>query len=375
VIALLGGCLATSTAAWAQSTTTSEPTATTERGVGALPPDVVDAAIRLAKTSEQLLASERELADVQKQQEDVRAVLGELDARISTTGDRLATLKASVRARAAEVYVRRGSGPLLPPVIDNRQTLNAGQSYAAAANSVDDAQIDALARMQDRLAEDRQKRVEARDALERTALDLIQTQSDLRRLQADAQQRLNEWGGVTVLGPAALTADQLTAWFESTHVRPNLPAGLQISDLAHLFIDEGELAGVRGDLAFAQSIIETGSFTEFKGYNFSGIGVCDSCTGGLLFDAARDGVRAQMQLLRNYADPSSRAADLPVPLSPVLYGSDPVEAARLFDTFFLKGSAPVWNAMGGGNWATDPNYAGKVLSTYARMIAFVAKAS
>ena len=33
---------------------------------------------------------------------------------------------------------------------------------------------------------------------------------------------------------------------------------------------------------------------------------------------ARDGVRAQMQLLRSYADPTSRASDFTVPLSPEL---------------------------------------------------------
>jgi Mannosyl-glycoprotein endo-beta-N-acetylglucosaminidase len=144
---------------------------------------------------------------------------------------------------------------------------------------------------------------------------------------------------------------------------------------AELYVEEGALAGVKGDIAFAQSIIETGSFTEFHGFNFSGIGVCDSCTGGYLFGAARDGVRAQMQLLRSYADPTSRAAELPVSLSPVLYGSDPVMAARRFDTFFLKGAAPLWNEMGNGNWATDPYYAGKVLGVYARMLVFVGKSA
>ena len=39
---------------------------------------------------------------------------------------------------------------------------------------------------------------------------------------------------------------------------------------------------------------------------------------------------------------------------------------------FLKGAAPLWNEMGNGNWATDPYYAGKVLSTYAKMLAFAA---
>ena len=69
---------------------------------------------------------------------------------------------------------------------------------------------------------------------------------------------------------------------------------------------EGQAEGVRGDLAFAQSIVETASFGVAAGSNYSGIGVCDSCTGGYAFPTPLDGVRAQIQLLRNYADPDSR---------------------------------------------------------------------
>ena len=31
-----------------------------------------------------------------------------------------------------------------------------------------------------------------------------------------------------------------------------------------------------------------------------------------------------------------------------------------------------WNVMGAGNWATDPLYAGKVLTIYSRMLTFKA---
>jgi hypothetical protein len=36
------------------------------------------------------------------------------------------------------------------------------------------------------------------------------------------------------------------------------------------------------------------------------------------------------------------------------------------------GRVPYSNLMGNGNWATDPDYAAKVLATYARMVAFAA---
>ncbi len=41
--------------------------------------------------------------------------------------------------------------------------------------------------------------------------------------------------------------------------------------------------------------------------NFAGIGACDSCAGGDRFANAREGVRAQIQLLRFYADPTAAA--------------------------------------------------------------------
>ena len=86
-------------------------------------------------------------------------------------------------------------------------------------------------------------------------------------------------------------------------------------------------------------------------------------------------MRGQIQLLRNYADPKSRAANLANPPSPTIYGNDPVAAAAAYDTFFAKGTARTWNAMGNGNWATDPGYAQKVLIVYFQMVSFAAKHS
>ena len=140
-------------------------------------------------------------------------------------------------------------------------------------------------------------------------------------------------------------------------------------------MDEGKAEHVRPELAFAQSIIETGSFGNALDNNYAGIGACDSCQGEPAFPTPRDGVRGQIQLLRNYADPTSRAANLANPPSPTIYGNDPVRAAQSYDTFFAKGRTPTWNVMGNGNWATDPGYAQKVLTVYFQMVSFAAKHS
>src|SRR6202011_2608818 len=87
----------------------------------------------------------------------------------------------------------------------------------------------------------------------------------------------------TILSPSALTAAELADWFASTGkvVATTVP----IPDLAAAYVNAGQAEGVRGDIAFAQSILETGYFSFPAGgqltgadNNFAGIGACDSCT-------------------------------------------------------------------------------------------------
>jgi len=59
--------------------------------------------------------------------------------------------------------------------------------------------------------------------------------------------------------------------------------------------------------------------------------------------------------------------------SPSLYGGNPGKAAFTYDSFFLKGKAPLWNQMGGGNWATDPTYAPKVIGLFNAIVAYAAQ--
>lgn len=187
--------------------------------------------------------------------------------------------------------------------------------------------------------------------------------------------------GIPVMGPNLLSAGQLANWFRATKRGPALP--VTIEQLAQYFIDEGRAEGVRGDLAFAQSVIETGYFgfvgsiVKPENFNYAGMGACDSCNSGRQFPSAQMGVRAQIQHLRNFSDPTSRASRLAN--APVVewYGRrstgalDPVLAIHNYDTFFAKGNAPTWNVMGGpGKWASTPTYGTIILSTYNRMLTF-----
>lgn len=181
--------------------------------------------------------------------------------------------------------------------------------------------------------------------------------------------------GVPVMGQSRLTADQLVAYYQKRSGLAYRASGATLQQLAQMFVTEGNRYNVRGDIAFAQSIVETAWFNfpdngmvRTYNNNFAGIGACDTCGNGFQFSSALSGVRAQLQLLRNYADSTSTTATIPDPPVPELWGSNPTTAAYNFDHYFAKGDAPLWNDMGNGNWATAPNYATVVLSVYNQML-------
>ncbi|MGB2757175.1 MAG: glucosaminidase domain-containing protein [Acidimicrobiia bacterium] len=196
----------------------------------------------------------------------------------------------------------------------------------------------------------------------------------------------NDPKGLPVLGPSRVTAAQLTAWFNATGKTAKLSPGVSIADLATYFIEEGNAEHVRGDMAFVQSILETGYFQYDppppNGFivpsdnNFAGMGAYGDGSRVMRAPDARTGVRAQIQHLRNFADPTSRAANLAYPPVPVWYGADPAKAVSNYDNFSRKGKAPTWNQLGGAdsegkvNWAADATYATKIANLYNRILTF-----
>ena len=166
-------------------------------------------------------------------------------------------------------------------------------------------------------------------------------------------------GSVPVMGSADVSAAQIVSWFNANKPPDGPDLTVSIDQLAAFFVQEGADEGVRGDIAFAQSIVETGWFryggqVQWWQNNFSGLGAS--------FPDAQTGVRAQIQHLRAYADASATSCAVP-PLHNAC--ADP-----RFNLVSPKGKAPTWNQMGNGNWATSPNYASSVLNTYNSMRQF-----
>ena len=138
-------------------------------------------------------------------------------------------------------------------------------------------------------------------------------------------------------------------------------ATVAIEVLARHFIEEGAAEGVTGDVAFMQSIVETGWF-RFAGVvpaasnNFAGIGATDTDPRPAVFPDARTGVRAQIQHLRAYADATAVSCAVPPLHNPCV---DP-----RFSLVIPKGKAPAWNDLGNGNWATASTYGDSILRLY-----------
>jgi len=313
----------------------------------------------VTQTTQRLAVLASEIADTQQ--------------KLAATRAQMDQLRQIVRARAAYIYAHADAPQVAVADIQHVEDLTVGKKYADSATQADASHIHDLGRVANQLDQHEQD-LETQQTQQQQQKDrLVAAQAALASVTARQKKLLDEAGAVPVMGDAELTPADVADWFTSRGVHYQLAGGMDIKDLVQLYFDEGRAEHVRPELAFAQAIIETGSFGTALDSNYAGIGACDSCVGEPAFPTPRDGVRGQIQLLRNYADPTSRAANLANPPSPTIYGSDPVAAAHAYDTFFAKGTVPTWNAMGNGNWATDPGYAPKVLTVPYQMVSFAAK--
>ena len=208
------------------------------------------------------------------------------------------------------------------------------------------------------------------DSLQRALPDREAALTAATASRDQAQFWLARWQAIgagtstTIMGTSRLGADELATWFTATRHKANTT--VPITELAADYIDEGAAVGVRADIAFAQSMLETGGFSfpaggQVRGTdnNFAGMGACDSCNGGLQFPDARTGVRAQLQQLRVYADLTLTNSMLnPPAVNPKL------------DRHHLKGKVPTWAGLT-GTWATARTYGDRIIAIYSEILAWL----
>lgn len=163
-----------------------------------------------------------------------------------------------------------------------------------------------------------------------------------------------------IMGSAVATADQIAAYM--IKVNPNTASFT--AEMAKTFIEEGIAEGVRGDIAAAQTMLETGNL-EFKGSavtidqnNFCGMGVTSNGMKGNSFASMREGIRAQIQHLKAYAS----TADL---------NNDCVDPRF---KYVSRGCAKYVEWLGqkenpnGKGWAAGAGYGEKILTILAGII-------
>ena len=312
------------------------------------------------------------------------AALAALDVEVAQVSTQLQqavadldVAKDHMRQLALEAYKNRGA----PRMVELLATATSAKSFgfgaemlrradAAQATRADDARTrrDVLVV---RLGDASTRRATVSQDVGELDAQLAETSADLARAEGSAsaasaalEDHLPDVirPGTPILGDPELTAPQLLAWYRSTGSAAHLD--IDISELIDDYLSEGRDEHVRGDVAFVQSIVETGYFS-FPGngqvgvadHNFAGIGACDSCSHGDHFADAREGVRAQMQLLHFYADATMTEARLAHP------------AVRHLDKLGVKGCCPTWYSLT-GTWATAPTYGPVILALLDRVATF-----
>jgi hypothetical protein len=157
----------------------------------------------------------------------------------------------------------------------------------------------------------------------------------------------------TIVGPTMLTAAELVGWYAASGHQPHLT--VPVPALAQEYVSLGAADGIRADIAFAQSVLETGYFgfpsngqVATADNNFAGIGACDSCTTGRSFPDAHTGVAAQLQLLHGYATTAPMAGPMAAPA-------------------WVTGCCPTWMDLT-GIWATATDYGYRILKIYRDMV-------
>ena len=335
---------------------------------------VAAAADRAAATlTERLVALQRAEAAARERTDELS--LAETAART-----RLAEARDALRSLAVAAY-RDGARPQdVLAIVDARSPIDVVHRQHLVAQS---AAIRRRAITESRRAELGARRAvtAAREYRDRVHRDATSLQAQLPNVRARAEAArgratvgrfwLARWrsvaGGIAtpIRGQPVLGSEEMARWFAATRGARNRTT-VPMAELTKYYVEEGSAENIRGDVAFAQSILETASFRFPDGgqvapsdNNFAGIGACDSCATGNRFADARTGVREQMQLLRVYAQPGLRNSML----------GHPAVDPRL-DTHFLKGRVQTWGGLT-HTWATADGYGDRILAIYCEMLAWL----
>jgi hypothetical protein len=330
---------------------------------------------RLARAQADAAAAQSRYDQTVADRDQAQAQVNELVQTIAASRAQEAALRAEIANRAVALYKNSDDAGGLA-MLDRTNPMDAGRKtkFTEVTDKFYKERVEQLDEQGDKQQQAQEDLQKHRDELDDRIPDLQQEKEDADAKVVRAQRGIEiaeklaplRAAGDPIMGPTVLDAGEMAAWLRTTGSSIRLSGGMTLELIAQMFVDEGTAENVRGDVAFAQAYIETGGFSAGgSDNNFSGLGACDGCGGQNRFPTALDGIRAQIQLLKAYAGGGA----LVNPASPYWWGPDPITATQKYDSFGGTGSAPTWRQMGGGKWASDGGYSGKVLGTYDKMIA------
>lgn len=173
--------------------------------------------------------------------------------------------------------------------------------------------------------------------------------------EAEEQETIAD-GQYPIMGESSVTVQEMVDYFEESgkeYPSEELAKGGadSIETFCQMYYDEALAEGVRPEVAFAQTMKETG-FLQYGGdasieqFNFAGLGTTGGGVPGNSYPDVRTGIRAQVQHLKAYAT------------------ADPLEQECVDDRYeyVKKGAAPYVEWLGqqenpeGLGWATGDNY-------------------
>jgi len=316
-------------------------------------------------------AAKRGVAAAEKKDAVARKKLKKLQVVAHQTQQHLDGTRALLHQAAAEAYIHAGSAQLLNAIASYLNTTSAVEAgsqlhvigtFGSNEKALLDKYIQLKQRVDDQVAQIRDVSDRARAvvvAAKQRLSDLGKTLNDARVRIAVSLAGIHDFETAAtsatspILGPSRLTAKQMADYVVAQHYAPHITVPIEM--LAQIYLDEGARTGVRGDVAFAQSILETGGFANpgsaATDNNFAGIGWCDSCAHGFDFP--------QLQLLRIYVDPLFPDAKT--------YKDDILLPGTLKLGF--RGRVQTWWDLW-GTWATGALYGQRVYDIYERMVAF-----
>ncbi len=167
-----------------------------------------------------------------------------------------------------------------------------------------------------------------------------------------------DFKALTIFGPAIATEEQAVAVLQQVNPQPKLECSPK--EIVHYYWEEAGREGIRPDVAFAQAIVETGSF-RFGGdvhpnqNNFCGLGTVGGGHKGASFKSPELGVRAHIQHLLAYTDQRPRT---PI-IDPRYEMAHKVRQAN--------GFCITWTQLN-GTWAMGGYYAEKIMTVWERML-------